>query len=79
MPNQKICRLRDVIARTGLPRSTIYELISRNEFPSQINLGPRSVGWIEKEIEDWIDRRIEASRRCEIGVALPAKAAKPAQ
>jgi prophage regulatory protein len=70
MPTPRICRLPDVIARTGLSRSTIYELISKNEFPSQIRLGPRTVGWVDKELDDWIEIRIKASRsqnpRCEL-------------
>lgn len=62
MPNQRICRLSEVIARTGLPRSTIYELMHNGDFPSQVQLARRSVGWVESEIEDWIDSRIDASR-----------------
>jgi len=63
MNNLKICRLPEVIDRTGLSRSAVYDLISKDKFPSQINLGPRSVGWVENEITDWIDARIEESRR----------------
>ena len=57
-----ICRLPEVMARTGLSRSTIYDLIHKGQFPSQINLGPRAVGWVENEIVDWIEARIDASR-----------------
>jgi len=63
MSNPKICRLPEVIDRTGLSRSAVYDLISKNQFPSQINLGPRSVGWVENEISDWIDARIVESRK----------------
>ena len=63
MSNPKICRLPEVIDRTGLSRSAVYDLISKNKFPSQINLGPRSVGWVENEISDWIDARIAESRK----------------
>ncbi len=62
MLNRTICRLPEVIARTGLSRSTIYNLIQKGEFPSQINLGPRAVGWVENEIVDWIEARIDDSR-----------------
>jgi len=48
--------------RTGLSRSTIYALISHGEFPSQIQLGPRAVGWVASEITDWIEARIDQSR-----------------
>ena len=62
MPNRTICRLPEVMARTGLSRSTIYDLIRRRKFPSQINLGPRAVGWVEDEVVDWIEARIDESR-----------------
>lgn len=59
---RRIIRLPQVCSRTGLSRSTIYEHISRGQFPKQINLGPKSVGWLENDIERWIGERIEASR-----------------
>ena len=62
MINKTIWRLPEVMAQTGLSRSTIYELIRQGQFPSQINLGPRAVGWIANEIADWIDARIDESR-----------------
>ena len=55
-------RLPTVKARTGLSRSTIYLRISEGTFPKPVSLGGRAVGWIEEEINDWLDRQIEASR-----------------
>ncbi len=63
MTDKTILRLCVVMARTGLPRSTIYHKISVGEFPEPINLGPRAVGWIADEIQDWIQTRIDESRR----------------
>ena len=57
-----ILRLPTVKTRTGLSRSTIYLRISRGEFPDSISLGGRAVGWVEKDINDWLDQRIEDSR-----------------
>ena len=57
-----IIRLPAVKARTGLSRSTIYLLIAQDKFPKQISLGPRSVGWLENEIDDWLTQRIRQSR-----------------
>jgi prophage regulatory protein len=62
-PPQRLIRLRQVMARTGLSRSTIYEHISQGKFPKQISLGPQSVGWVEGEIDGWINSRIQASRQ----------------
>ena len=39
----RIMRLKEVIEKTGLSRSTIYNLISQGKFPKQIELGARSV------------------------------------
>ena len=60
---RKILRRREVEARTGFARSTIYLKVSQGEFPKPIKLGARAVGWIEGEIEDWIDEKIDQSRR----------------
>ena len=58
----KILRLRQVIAKTGLARSTIYDLIKRESFPKPIKLAAKIVGWLENEIEEWISVQIKKSR-----------------
>jgi prophage regulatory protein len=58
-----ILRLPAVKSRCGLSRSTIYERIRAGEFPAPINLGGRAVGWPEAEIDAWIARQIEQSRK----------------
>ena len=55
---ERFLRLADVIERTGLSRSSIYLSISQGKFPQNINLGSRSVGWLESEIDTWIQDRI---------------------
>ena len=57
-----ILRLPQVKDRTGLSRSSIYLRMANNEFPSTISLGGRAVGWLEKDIDDWLDKKIQASR-----------------
>ncbi|MCF6355964.1 MAG: AlpA family transcriptional regulator [Candidatus Polarisedimenticolaceae bacterium] len=58
-----ILRLPAVKTRTGLSRSTIYLRISEDSFPRPISLGGRAVGWIEAEIDGWLEQQIEASRK----------------
>ncbi len=58
-----ILRLPSVKSRTGLSRSTIYLRISKGEFPKPISLGGRSVGWLEADIDDWLNKQVEASRK----------------
>ena len=57
-----ILRRKQVQVRTGLSRSTIYEQMKMGAFPKPVSLGPRAVGWIEAEIDNWLSERIEASR-----------------
>lgn len=54
MPN-RILKLPEVIQKTGLSRSTIYAYKKEGIFPEPIKLGRRSVGWIEQDIEKWIE------------------------
>ena len=56
---QTFLRIVDVCRVTGLPRATIYEMVSRGKFPAQVRLSPRAVGWIESEILEWQQARIE--------------------
>jgi len=57
-----ILRLPAVKERTGLSRSTIYLRISDGSFPTPVSLGGRAVGWIEAEIQSWLEDRIQDSR-----------------
>ncbi len=57
-----ILRLPAVRQRCGLSRSTIYLRVSQGTFPKPVSLGPRAVGWIEAEIEEWLARQIAKSR-----------------
>ncbi len=61
--NYSVLRIPDVIAKTGLSRSTIYVRIKNDQtFPKPISLGDRAIGFLESEINDWIAVRIEKSR-----------------
>ena len=58
-----ILRLPAVKTRTGLSRSTIYLRVSQGTFPRPVSLGGRAVGWVEAEVQEWLQRQIEASRK----------------
>lgn len=58
-----ILRRHTVQARTGLSRSTIYLRVAQGTFPRPIPLGPRAVGWLEDEVEAWLQAQV-ASVRC---------------
>jgi prophage regulatory protein len=57
--SMKLIRIRDVMDRTGLARSTVYKYISLGQFPQSIKLGTRAVAWVESEIDTWINDSIK--------------------
>ncbi|ENI5901683.1 TPA: AlpA family transcriptional regulator [Citrobacter freundii] len=60
--SQSFIRLPEVQRRTGYSKAWIYRLISQQRFPSAVKIGSRAIAFIESEIDDWIDQRIEESR-----------------
>ncbi|MDR3413430.1 MAG: AlpA family transcriptional regulator [Formivibrio sp.] len=64
-----ILLLPQVMAMTGLARSTIYLHMDQGIFPKPIKLGPNSVGWLESDIDAWFDERIANRNAVEVGHA----------
>ena len=58
--HSQILRLKDVMKRTGLSRSTIYMQMSEGKFPQSRSLGARAVGWLESDIDQWIQGCFQA-------------------
>jgi prophage regulatory protein len=60
----RLLRRAAVERKTGLSRSSIYRFMSDpgGDFPSPVHLSTNVVAWIESEIDEWISRRITASR-----------------
>ena len=63
MLNARILRYKEVLNRLGIGKSTLYDWLNPKSprydpsFPKQVNLSPHSVGWIEAEINLWIEQR----------------------
>lgn len=53
-PLDRILRIKTVLDRTGLCRSTLYRKIGNGSFPRQVKLSTRCAGWREAEIEQWL-------------------------
>jgi prophage regulatory protein len=50
----RIVRIRTVLARSGLSRSTLYRKIEKGTFPKQVRINDYCRGWRESEINRWI-------------------------
>lgn len=61
--SNRILRFPEVFARTGLSRSRLYQSMADGTFPLSIAIGERSIGWVEAEVDAWVDACIEGSRK----------------
>ncbi len=57
----RFLRLNDVVATTGLSRSTIYRMVDAGTFPDRVRLTAQSVGWWEADVADWLQSRLRAA------------------
>lgn len=55
----RILKLKEVMSKTALGRSTLYHLLKTAGFPKPVPLGSRAVGWLESEVEGWIIGRVK--------------------
>lgn len=53
----RILRIKTVLERTGLSRSTLYRKIGEGTFPKQVALSQRCAGWRESAVNNWISTR----------------------
>jgi len=59
---RQFLRLRAVLKKSGVSKATLYRWIQSGAFPPPcpLNDAGNAVGWLEDEVEEWIDRRIAA-------------------
>ena len=68
-PKIILIRLSEVMSRTGYGRTSIYRKMEDGSFPKSLKLGgppkdpnvfdSRAIAWIENEVDQWIESRIE--------------------
>ena len=52
--HDRILRIRAVLDRTGLSRSTLYRKIQSGTFPKQVQISTRCAGWRESAVNAWM-------------------------
>jgi len=67
----RFLRASEIQARLGVSRGTIYGWVAAGLFPRPIPLGPRVVGWVESEFEEWVQNRVENQADTARGGAEP--------
>ncbi|MBK6869197.1 MAG: AlpA family phage regulatory protein [Burkholderiales bacterium] len=58
VPRDRLLRLPEVEALTGIKKSSIYDLMKRGQFPPCIRISRRLTCWPESAVLTWINVRI---------------------
>ncbi len=58
-PKSRLLRWPELKERIPISHSRVYHMMNEGTFPRTISLGERSVAWLESEIDEWLQERIE--------------------
>lgn len=58
--DKRFISLRDVLSRVPISKTHLYRLINSGEFPKPIRISQQRVAFLESEIEEWMNARLEA-------------------
>jgi len=53
----RIIRGSEVTRLTGLSATTLWRRERDGTFPRRVKIGSNSVGWVEEEVQAWIENR----------------------
>ncbi|KHA55293.1 DNA-binding protein [Aeromonas hydrophila] len=56
-----LLKRRQVEAATSLSRSTIYDMMSKGQFPKPVRLGAQRVAWRERDIIEWLEHQVSSA------------------
>ena len=62
MKQERLIRLPEVEHQTSKSQSYIYEEMKTGNFPANVSTGPRTVAWVESEIQAWIQNKVIEAR-----------------
>jgi prophage regulatory protein len=57
MTARRILRPAETAEKLSVSRATLWRISQRPDFPAKYRIGPNSVGWLEPEIESWLERQ----------------------
>jgi prophage regulatory protein len=71
--SKRILRRPEVLKKVGLCKAQLQNLINAGEFPRPVKLGGtdnRAVGWVDTEVQAWIDKKITERDAALVGGAV---------
>ena len=67
---ERFISIAEVLDRVGFSRTHLYRKINAGSFPRPVPLGPQKVAFLESEIVQWMDERLQAR---ELGEGVDAR------
>lgn len=55
----RFLKLKEIMEKTALSRFAIYRKMNDEEFPQSVSLGDRAVAWVESEVDEWMEERLQ--------------------
>jgi prophage regulatory protein len=56
--SDRIIRKPELLEITGVSHPTIWRWEKAGKFPKRLILGPNSSGWLESEVQGWIENKV---------------------
>ena len=60
--HSRILKAREVAERVSISTSQVYRLARDGRFPEPVKITENRSGWLETEVDQWIDECIRRSR-----------------
>ena len=60
--DKRILSIKDVTSQLGISKSGLYNLVKNGYLPKGIALGARKVGWLQSDVDEFIQKQLEKSR-----------------
>lgn len=61
--DKRILSIKDVTSQLGISKSGLYNLVRNGYLPKGIALGARKVGWLQSDIDEFIQKQLTKSRQ----------------
>jgi len=58
----RFLRAKEVVIKVGLSRVSLWRLETTGDFPQRRQITPKTVGWVESEVEQWMENRNRVAR-----------------
>lgn len=61
--DERLLRMRDVVALVGMGKSEVYKRVTLGTFPAPVVVAPHVSRWVASEVQQWIAERVASCPR----------------